>query len=171
MMVVVPFLSVGCWSTETDKILGEDGPNGEIRALQGTATIASERVLQVNDAELSIRKTSREERDTGSGKATELQRIDQTNSTLDTSCSEKHPVSIAESSGHTLVTASAVSTPDLSDNTPAMVDLSNFEATKIMDKRPGPSGVEYKCQFEPRWLAADLVEKVLMGRIRIRILQ
>ena len=30
------------------------------------------------------------------------------------------------------------------------------------------SGVEYKCELEPLWLAADLVERAQMGRVHIR---
>jgi hypothetical protein len=49
-----------------------------------------------------------------------------------------------------------------------MVPISNFTTIKIMDKRPGPSGVEYKCEFEPTWLATDLVETAQMGSVCIR---
>jgi hypothetical protein len=44
------------------------------------------------------------------------------------------------------------------ENGPVMVDISNFAAAKLLDKRSSPSGVEYRCQLEPLWLAADLVE-------------
>ena len=48
-----------------------------------------------------------------------------------------------------------------------MVDISDFTAAKILNKRSSPSGVEYRCELE-LWLAADLVEKMLMGRVRVR---
>jgi hypothetical protein len=48
------------------------------------------------------------------------------------------------------------------------VDISNFTATKILDERSSSSGVEYRCELEPLWLAADLVEKAKMGRVHIR---
>jgi hypothetical protein len=35
----------------------------------------------------------------------------------------------------------------------AMADILNFTTTKIVDKRPGRSGVEYKYEFGPLWLA------------------
>jgi hypothetical protein len=31
-----------------------------------------------------------------------------------------------------------------------------------------PSGVEYRCELKPLWLAADLVEKMKMGHVQIR---
>lgn len=49
-----------------------------------------------------------------------------------------------------------------------MVDISNFTAAKILDKRPSPFRFEYRCESEPLWLIADLVEKVKMGRVHIR---
>jgi hypothetical protein len=66
------------------------------------------------------------------------------------------PLSIAESSGHTLAptTVSASSLPDLVEGGPVMVDISNFTAAKILDERPSPSGVEYRCELEPLWLTA-----------------
>ena len=53
----------------------------------------------------------------------------------------------------------------IGENDPVMVDISAFTTTKILDKRSSPSGVEYRWEFEPLWLAADLVEKIKMGRI------
>jgi hypothetical protein len=49
-----------------------------------------------------------------------------------------------------------------------MVNISNFTTVKILDERPNPSGVKYRCELEPLWLATDSVEKVKMGRVRIR---
>jgi hypothetical protein len=79
--------------------------------------------------------------------------------------SDKFPISVAESYGQTFA---ASSPPYPSDDAAAMADISNFKTTKIMDKRLGPSRVEYSCDFEPLWLTIDLVEKALMGRIRIQ---
>jgi len=78
--------------------------------------------------------------------------------------SEEFPISVAESYGQTLAIASASSPPYPSDDAVAMADISNFKTTKIMDKRLGPSRVEYNCEFEQLWLTIDLVEKALMGR-------
>jgi hypothetical protein len=48
-----------------------------------------------------------------------------------------------------------------------MVDILNFTVAKILDKWLSPSRVEYRCELEPLWLAADLVEKVKIGRVHI----
>jgi hypothetical protein len=66
------------------------------------------------------------------------------------------------------VAASASSFPDLGKGSPAVVDISKFTAVKILDKRSSPSGVEYRCEFEPLWLAPNLVEKAQMGAVQIK---
>ena len=43
-----------------------------------------------------------------------------------------------------------------------------MEAMRILDKWSSQPGVEYKCELELLWLAADLVEKAQVGRIHIR---
>jgi hypothetical protein len=106
--------------------------------------------------------------DVDKGEAAEMQRVDQTESALDMSYSDESPISVAESSGQTLGPGSASSLPDLSDKDSVMVYISNFTTRKIIDKRPEPSGVEYKCEFQPIWLAAESVEAAQMGRVRIR---
>jgi hypothetical protein len=58
--------------------------------------------------------------------------------------------------------------PDLDDQNLVIVDISNFTITKIVDKRPGPSGVEYKYEFQPLWWAAESAETAQMGHVRIR---
>lgn len=40
-----------------------------------------------------------------------------------------------------------------------MVDISEITIVKIVDKRSNPSEVQYKCELESLWLAADLVGK------------
>jgi hypothetical protein len=60
------------------------------------------------------------------------------------------------------------SMPGPGDGTLAMADISNFTTTKIVDKRPGRSGVEYKCKFGPLWLAARLVGTAQMGHVYIQ---
>jgi hypothetical protein len=50
----------------------------------------------------------------------------------------------------------------------AIVDISKLTTVKVLDKRSSSSGVEYKCELEPLWLAADLVERAQMGRVHIR---
>ena len=50
---------------------------------------------------------------------------------------------------------------------PPMSD--KLTTVKVLDKWSSSSGVEYKCEFEPLWLAADLAERAQMGRIHIRM--
>jgi hypothetical protein len=57
------------------------------------------------------------------------------------------------------MTASASSLPDLDKSGSATVDISKF-TMKGLNKRSSPSGAEYKCELEPLWLAANLVEKL-----------
>jgi hypothetical protein len=97
-----------------------------------------------------------------------MQRVDQTKSALDTCCSDQSPVSVAESSGQTLGPGSASSFLEVGGKTSLMVYISNFTTTKIIDKRWGPSEVEYECELQPIWLAAESAEAAQMGRVRIR---
>jgi hypothetical protein len=101
---------------------------------------------------------------TGSVETDNLQRAEQTESIATTNDSDEALLKIAESSEQTLapITALAPILPDLGE------DSSKFRATKVLDKRTSPSGVEYKCELEPQWLAADSVEKAQMGRVHIR---
>jgi hypothetical protein len=46
-----------------------------------------------------------------------------------------------------------------------MVDILNFTVAKILDEWLSPSGLEYRCELEPLWLAVELVEKAKMGRV------
>jgi len=62
----------------------------------------------------------------------------------------------------------ASSLPDPGDGTLAMADISNFTIMKIVDKRPERSGVEYKCEFRPLWLAACLAGTAQMGHVHIQ---
>jgi hypothetical protein len=41
----------------------------------------------------------------------------------------------------------------------AIVDISKLTTVKILDKRSSSSGVKYKCELEPLWLAADFAER------------
>jgi hypothetical protein len=126
--------------------------------------------LEVDVASSSLRDRPHNEHDMGSAETDNLQRANQTEPVVNINVSVEPPLSIAESSGQTLAptTVSASSLPDLGKGGPVMVDISNFTAAKILDERPSPSGVEYRCEFEPWWLAAELVEKAKMGRVHIR---
>jgi len=110
------------------------------------------------------------EHDTGSVGTESLQKADQTKPIVNTNGSNEAPPSIAETSEQTLalLTASASSLSDLGEGGPVIADISKFTTVKIPDKRSSPSGVEYKCELEPLWMAADLVERAQMGRVRIR---
>jgi hypothetical protein len=94
-----------------------------------------------------------------------VNRASQAELTVSTGGSRGTPVPIAECSERTLALA-VVLTPnslDLGEDRLARADMLRLGAAKILDKRPGPSGDEYKCEFEPEWLAADLLEKTQMG--------
>ena len=108
--------------------------------------------------------------DMGSAETDNLQGANQTEPVVNTNVSGEPPLSVAESSGQTLAltTLSASSLPDLGEADLVMVDISNFTAAKILDERPSLPGVEYRCELEPLWLAADLVEMAKMGRVHIR---
>lgn len=66
------------------------------------------------------------------------------------------------------MTVSASSLPDVGEDGLAIVDISKLITVKVLDKRSSSFGVEYKCDFEPLWLAADLAERAQMGRVHIR---
>jgi hypothetical protein len=94
-----------------------------------------------------------------------LQSTDQTEFIASINGSGETHLSIAKSSEQTLtlMTVSASSLSDAGDDGSAIVNVSN-----ILDKRSSSSGIEYKCELEPLWLAADLAERAQMGRVRIR---
>jgi hypothetical protein len=47
-----------------------------------------------------------------------------------------------------------------------MINISTIMATKILDKRSSPCGVEYRCELEPLWLPADLVKEAFVDLVR-----
>jgi hypothetical protein len=73
-----------------------------------------------------------------------------------TNDSNEAPLSVAESFEQALatITVSASNLPALGEGGQAIVDISKFTIMKILNKRSGPSGVEYKCELGPLWLAA-----------------
>ena len=94
----------------------------------------------------------------------------QTESIVNTDGPDEPSSSIATPSEQTLfpARASPSSLPNLGDGGLTLVDISKFMAIKILDKRSGLSGVEYECEVGRVWLAANLVEKVSGGRVRVR---
>jgi hypothetical protein len=64
-------------------------------------------------------------------------------------------------------TVLALSLLDPGEGGLARVDVSRFRTANVLNKRSGPSGDEYECEFEPLWLAADLVEEAQIGCVHI----
>jgi hypothetical protein len=91
-----------------------------------------------------------------------LQSADQTEPMVSTNGSGEADLSIARPSAQTFapMTVSASSLSDVSEDGLVIVT--------VVDKRSSSRGVEYKCNLEPLWLAADLVKRVKMGRVHIR---
>jgi hypothetical protein len=104
----------------------------------------------------------------GSVKTDKRQRSNRTEPAVNTSDSNKPPLSIAESSGQSLASATVSSLTDLGEGDPIMVNISYFTTAKILDRRSSPFGVEYRCELEPLWLPAELVKEVPMGGVRVR---
>jgi hypothetical protein len=136
-MGILPPGPVDAGGPRTNQLLGKDDPDWEIQASCGASTIAGDSILEVNGGELSIRESSHEERDAGPVEAAKLQRINQTESVFDPHCFDESPISVAESSRHSLALATALASrlPDLGDNPLAMVDISNFTILKFIDKK------------------------------------
>jgi hypothetical protein len=65
-------------------------------------------------------------------------------------------------------TVSALNLSNAGEDGPAIIDVSKLITVKVIDKRSSSSGVKYKCEFEPLWLAADLAERAQTGRVHIR---
>jgi hypothetical protein len=107
--------------------------------------------LEVDVTSYSLRDRLYNEHDTDSAETDNLQRANQTEPVVNINVSVEPSLSIAESSEQTLAltTVSASSLSDLGKGGPVIVDISNFTAAKILDERPSPSEVEYRCELEP----------------------
>jgi hypothetical protein len=46
--------------------------------------------------------------------------------------------------------------------------MANITITKIIDKRIGSSGIQYKCELKPVWVPVNLVENAQMGLVCIK---
>jgi hypothetical protein len=94
-----------------------------------------------------------------------LQSTDQTEIIAKINGSGETYLSIARSSEQTLalMIISVSSLFSAGKDGSAIINVS-----KVLDKRSSSSGVKYKCELEPLWLVADLVEGTQMGRVRIR---
>src|SRR5271168_2906366 len=109
--------------------------------------------------------SSLNEYDTDSVETDNLQSTDQTEPIVSTYSSGETHLSIARPSEQilALITVSASNSSDAGEDGPARIDVSKLTTVKVLDKRSSLSGVEYKCEFEPQWLAADLPEREQMG--------
>jgi len=116
--------------------------------------------------------SSLNEYDTDSVETDNLQSTDQTEPIASTYSSGETHLSIARPSEQilALITVSASNLSDAGEDGPARIDVSKLTTVKVLDKRSSLSGVgvEYKCEFEPLWLAADLAERVQMGGVHIQ---
>jgi hypothetical protein len=126
--------------------------------------------LEVDKGNSFIHDILHNEHDAGSLETDMMQRIDQNGSIASTIDSDEAYLSIPESSKQTLalMTVSASSLLDVTKDGLATVDISKLMTAKVLDKRSSSSGVTYKCELEPLWLAADLVERMQMGHVHIR---
>jgi len=90
-----------------------------------------------------------------------LQSMDQTEPIASTYSSGETHLSIARPSEQilALITVSASSLSEAGEDGPAIIDVSKLTTVKVLDQRSSSSEVEYKCEFEPLWLAADLAER------------
>src|SRR2546430_7104532 len=97
-------------------------------------------------------------------------RTRQTDPVVSTNRSGEAHLSIARFSKQTLalMSVSASSLSGVGEDGLAIVDISKLTTVKVLDKRSSSSGVEYKCELEPLWLSAGLVERAQMGRVHIR---
>jgi hypothetical protein len=132
-------------------------------------------IARVSDSEVDrvnsfIHDILHNEHDTSSLETDMMQRIDQNGLIASTIDSDRAHLSIPESSEQTLapMTVSASSLLDVAEDGLAIVDISKLTTAKVLDKRSSSSGVAYKCELEPLWLATDLVERVQMGHVHIR---
>jgi len=117
-----------------------------------------------------VRNRPHNEYDTGSAETDNLQNTDRTDPIASTNSSGEAHLSIARFSEQALalMTVSASSLSDVGEDGLAIVDISKLTTVKVLDKRSSSSGVEYRCELEPLWLAAGLAERAQMGRVHIR---
>ena len=115
---------------------------------------------EVNGGSSFIRNRPHNEYDTSSADTDNLPNTDQTNLITNTNSSGETHLSIARFSEQTLAltTVSASRLSDVGEDGLTIVDISKLTTVKVLDKRSSSSGVEYKCELEPLWLAAALAE-------------
>jgi hypothetical protein len=96
-----------------------------------------------------VRDRPHSEHGTGSVETDSLQRADQTDPVVNTDDSDGPHLSIDGSSGQVLapMTVSALSSPDIGEGGPMMINISNFTTAKILGKRSSLFGVDHRCEF------------------------
>jgi hypothetical protein len=152
-----------------DDVQPEEGGHKEdddipVHIYSGAARVAGD------GSEASSRDTSYSKHDAGSVEVGKMQQTDRSESGIEIRCLDNVSSSVVECSGETLapITVFALSSRDLGESRPAIVDVSIFTIVEILGKRSSGSGVEYQFELEPLWLPADLVVKAQMGRVHIR---
>jgi hypothetical protein len=150
-VVGLPLCSTDAGTPRINHLLDGEDAGAEARVLGGVSTIVRGRVSVVNGGEPSILEKSDEERDEGPVQATKRRRLDQTDSVLDTGCSNESPISATESSGRTLVTASASGLSGISNNGPVMAALSDFKITKIIGKQGSQQAKTHAYEMYAIW--------------------
>jgi hypothetical protein len=142
-----------------------ESPPNKVGILAVELSESSPEILEAPGTDRSSPLVRDNAHDPSSVEMDNLQSTDQTDVIASINGSGETHLSIARSSEQTLalMTISASSLSGAGEDGPAIINVS-----KVLDKRSSSSGVEYKCELEPLWLAADLVEGTQMGRIRIR---
>jgi|ERR1700728_1064908 hypothetical protein len=132
--------------------------------------IASGGDSEIDQGSSLARNRSRNEYDTGSVETDNLQSTGQAEPIASAYGSSETHLSIARPSEQTLalITVSASNLSDAGEDGPAIIDVSKLTTVKVLDKRSSSSGVEYKYELEPLWLAADMAERAQIGRVHIR---
>src|SRR5450755_1766214 len=113
--------------------------------------IVGDTSLEVDRTGSFVRDGPHSEHDIGSVKTNSLQRADRTDPVVNTDDSDGAFFPIAEPSEQILapITVSALSSPNMGEDGPVMVNISNFTTAHILDKRSSPFGVEYRCELGP----------------------
>lgn len=100
------------------------------------SVVTGDAAFEVDWASSFVRVRPHNKHDIGSVETDDLQGAGQTAPIVNTPVFNEAPLSIAKSSQQTLgpVTVSALSLPDLGEDDPVTVDISNFATAKILDK-------------------------------------
>jgi hypothetical protein len=100
----------------------------------------------------------------GSVETDKRQRANRTKPAVNTSDSDKPPLSIAESSGQTLASATVSSLPNLGEGDPVMVNISYFTTAKILDRTIKPVWSRVQVRARAAVVACRVGERGADGR-------